>query len=440
MKQSENAIGLRFVATDPANAPVPRRIQTDIFPPDHHIPLAAPPPTVATSPAKSRGTNLNTEKFQNMKTKLFYLFITLALFAGVHQAAAQGTRFFRIAGPAATKITAFRADGSLVWTNSHTGTNYAVQTVTTLPGETNWVDYVLLPVTNRICTNQIFSFNPPSGMTLIPAGVFTLGDTLDKETDAIPVSVTVSGFYMDVNLVSYSQWQSVYSWATSHGYGLVNAGAGKAADHPVQSVDWYDCVKWSNARSQQARLTPVYYTNATLTAVYTNGEVDAVYVKWSANGYRLPTEAEWEKAARGGLSGQRFLWGNTISETNANYNGDTTDYAYDVGPNGINTTYYTGLDPYTSPVGSFAANGYGLYDMAGNIWEWCWDWHIAPPYPAGSPYLGGTDPRGPATGSYRVMRGGDWFYYADYARCANRGFYGTKTATVHNGFRCVRGL
>ena len=86
----------------------------------------------------------------------------------------------------------------------------------------------------------------------------------------------VSAFYMDTNLVSYSQWQSVYSYATNHGYGFDYAGSGKAANHPVQTVDWYDVVKWSNARSQQAGLTPVYYTDAGLTQVYTNWDVDAV--------------------------------------------------------------------------------------------------------------------------------------------------------------------
>jgi formylglycine-generating enzyme required for sulfatase activity len=211
---------------------------------------------------------------------------------------------------------------------------------------------------------------------------------------------------MDTNLVSYSQWQSVYNWATSHGYSFTNAGAGKAATHPVQTVDWYDCVKWCNARSQQAGLTAVYYTDAELTQVYANGETTNVFVNWAASGYRLPTEAEWEKAARGGLIGQRFPWGNTISESQANYEGASTFYgdtspSYDLGPIGYNAAFATGGQPYTSPVGSFAPNAYGLYDMAGNVWAWCWDWF-------GTPYAGGTDPIGAASGSYRVFRGGSW--------------------------------
>ena len=291
-------------------------------------------------------------------------------------------------------------------------------------------------VTNPISSIQKFYRLISSGMALIPAGEFTMGDTLDGESDAIPTNVYVSAFYMDVNLVSYSQWQSVYGYATNHGYGFTYTGAGKAANHPVVYVDWYDVVKWSNARSQQAGLTPVYYTNAGLTQVYINGETTNIFANWTANGYRLPTEAEWEKAARGVLSGQRFPWGDTISESQANYDGDTSQYSYDLGPNGYNTNFDTGYEPFTSPVGYFAPNGYGLYDMAGNVDEWCWDWYGTP---LGQPTT--TNPTGPASGTFRVLRGGYWGYLANYARCADRslGDY-PSNGNLYNGFRCVRGL
>jgi formylglycine-generating enzyme required for sulfatase activity len=91
---------------------------------------------------------------------------------------------------------------------------------------------------------------PPSGMVLIPAGSFTIGDTLDGINFAIPTNVYVSAFFMDTNLVRYDQWQSVYTYATSHGYGFDYAGSGKATNHPVSFVNWYDVAKWSNTRSQ----------------------------------------------------------------------------------------------------------------------------------------------------------------------------------------------
>ena len=178
-------------------------------------------------------------------------------------------------------------------------------------------------------------------------------------------------------------------------------------------MNWYDVVKWCNARSEQAGKVPVYYTDAGLTVVYRTGEV-APYANWSVKGYRLPTEAEWEKAARGGLAGQRFPWGNLISQTNANYYGNTASYPYDLGPNGYNPIgSIGGTSPATSPVGSFPPNGYGLYDMAGNVIQWCWDWY-------GIPYAGGTDPRGVSTGSVRVIRGGDWYNVAWGCRAAKR--------------------
>ena len=368
-----------------------------------------------------------------MKTKLCLLFTILPLFVALHQTFAQEARFFRISGPAATVIMVLSPDGTMIWTNAQSDTNYLIQTRSSLHGNTNWVDYVQIPVTNRVSTNQIFDVNPPTGMAFIPAGSFMMGDSLDGEADAIPTNATVSAFCMDVNLVTLSQWQSVYSWATNNGYGFENAGSGKAQNNPVQMVDWYDAVKWCNARSQQAGLTLVYYQNAALTQVYTNAELTP-YVNWSASGYRLPTEAEWEKAARGGLSRQRFPWGSTISENAANYYGATASFSYDLGPSGYNSSFTNGVIPYTSPAGYFAANGYGLCDMAGNAYAWCWDWY-------GTSYVGGNDPHGPATGTSRVLRGGSWNGDAYFLRCAYRD--DDSPADASNdfiGLRCVRGL
>jgi formylglycine-generating enzyme required for sulfatase activity len=296
-----------------------------------------------------------------------------------------------------------------------------------LPGSP-WVyiDYASLGMAKRfyrastMVTNAPPDTNSPSGMALIPAGSFTMGDTLGDTglSDELPLhTVYVSAFYLDKTEVTKAMWDEVKTWAVAHGYSFDNAGSGKAANHPVQTVNWYDGVKWCNARSEQEGRMPAYYTDGAQATVYRTGQVVVQndWVKWNA-GYRLPTEAEWEKAARGGTSGHRFPWSNvdSITHSQANYYSDSS-YPYDVSSTrGYHPNYQLGGMPYTSPVGSFAANGYGLYDMAGNVWEWCWDGYGL--YSSAQQ----SDPRGPAWGSYRVLRGGSWSDFAIYCRAAYR--------------------
>ena len=257
----------------------------------------------------------------------------------------------------------------------------------------------------------------PLGMVLIPAGEFTMGNTVAADTnitDAAPVSTTVSAFYMDVNEVTASKWQVVQQWAKDNGYTDLRAGTGKGPNHPVFRVSWYDCVKWCNARSEFEGKTPVYFTDDGQTTIYRTGNVNVTnaQVRWTGSGYRMPTEAEWEKAARGGMVGKRFPWGDTITLRLANYYSEIS-LSYDQGGGGGNLNGSMGSEIYTNPVGSFAPNGYGLNDVAGNAWEWCWDWY-------GTSYSGGTDPKGPINGSNRIIRGGGWANVALFPRCAHR--------------------
>ena len=227
-------------------------------------------------------------------------------------------------------------------------------------------------------------------MVLIPAGSFEMGDHFNEGADdgrELPVhTVQLDAFYMDVHEVTVGQFKQFVE-QSGYNYGGNWDSVAKYSpgdDYPMGYVSWNDAT---------------------------------AYAEWV--GKRLPTEAEWEYAARGGLVGKRYPWGNEISHDYANYKG--TD----------------GKDKWDkcSPVGSFAANGYGLYDMAGNVYEWCQE-RFGSDYYNNSPTK---NPPGPDTGEYRVSRGGSWNSNAYYLRVAYRNDYLPTSGVYFIGFRCVSG-
>ncbi len=238
---------------------------------------------------------------------------------------------------------------------------------------------------------QRITGNDGAEMVLIPAGKFQMGSN-DGYEDEKPVhTVYVDAFYMDVYEVTVGQYRR-FLQATGHRALPDRVSEYSPTDmHPVGGVSWHDAM---------------------------------AYATWA--GKRLPTEAEWEKAARGGLQGQKYPWGNGIDAGQANYGrnlGGTTE------------------------VGSYGANGYGLYDMSGNVWEWCVDAYKADFYARSSPQnpLAGKMTLREVSANYqnvtgsRVLRGGSWLNLAQSLRVANREG-DTPTDTFDGiGFRCARG-
>jgi formylglycine-generating enzyme required for sulfatase activity len=233
--------------------------------------------------------------------------------------------------------------------------------------------------------------------------------------------VTISSFNIDKYEVTYELWTAVRNWALTHGYtNLVEGTNGynpNGTNNPVV-VSWYDIVRWCNARSEKEGLTPVYCTDNTQSTVYRTGQIDINIdaVKWNANGYRLPTETEWEFAARGGTSSQGYTYsGSNIID---------------------NVAWYNSNSGYTShTVGTKFANELGIYDMSGNFEEWCWDWYDYSAYPSG----GTSDPKGPSTTqNHRVLRGGSLVRYEDHCRVATRFDDNPLSGGYYYGFRCVQ--
>ncbi|GHU44176.1 hypothetical protein FACS1894190_15330 [Spirochaetia bacterium] len=233
----------------------------------------------------------------------------------------------------------------------------------------------------------------------------------------------IAAFKIAAYETTWSLWKEVYDWATANGYAFANAGiegqgaldgtgAPGAIDktlRPVTTISWRDAIVWCNAYSEMSGKTPVYYKGAYTTILKdsrnTNAAgVDAAEVNTSANGYRLPTEAEWEYAARGGDQND--------AQWNYTYSGSET--IGDVAWYRVNSYDLTSSDPAygAHPVGTKAANRKGIFDMSGNVWEWCWDWY--------GTISSSTPARGAASGTYRVRRGGGWGSDASHCGVAYR--------------------
>lgn len=267
-------------------------------------------------------------------------------------------------------------------------------------------------------TNNLGSTNNAeltNNLILINGGTYLMGSPeteMHRETDEVQHEVKVSDFYIGRYEVTQKEYEEVMGENPSNFEG---------ENLPVENVTWYEAIEYCNKLSEKEGLTPVY-------------TIDGENVSWdrSANGYRLPTEAEWEYAARAGTTSP-FNTENSISDEEANYYGH---YPY-----GIEENYFTQENLETEPgqyrqttveVNSFSPNKWGFYNIHGNVAEWCFDYY-------GAYDLENTDnPSGPTTGTLRVNRGGGWNDYAKHLRCAYRASTTPDQKMSNIGFRVVR--
>lgn len=265
--------------------------------------------------------------------------------------------------------------------------------------------------TSETATNQ----EAPEGLVLIEGGSFQMGSP-DSEPwrseDETQHSVTVSNFYISPYELTQGEYQAVMD---------ENPSSFSGENLPVENISWLDAVIYCNARSEQEGMTPAY-------------TIDGQNVTWNreADGYRLPTEAEWEYACRAGTD-TPFNTENSPGADEVNYYGH---YPYEIEGN-----YFSQDDLDTQPgeyrettveVGSFSPNTFGLYDMHGNVSEWVWDYYGS----YGTEEQ--TDPTGPETGSLRVYRGGGWNDFAKNMRSAYRATLEQDHGSFNIGIRLVR--
>ncbi len=247
-------------------------------------------------------------------------------------------------------------------------------------------------------------------MVLIPKDTFGMGSPPgegadnEKEHD---VEVT-RPFYMGAFEVTQEQYLKVMG-SNPADFRKQNRGG---PDLPVEMVYWYDAVQFCNRLSGQHGLPPYYRIEGRKVAAL------------GGKGYRLPTEAEWEYACRGGAKPYAvFHFGNALSFADANFDSSSPYGGGKEGPR----------EWKTRPVGSYKPNGFGLFDMHGNVWEWCQDWYDGGYYKNGPK----KDPQGPESGKDRVLRGGSWYDFGRDCRSANRYKIAPEVRGNHIGFRVV---